>query len=203
MTALTLRLAVREASDRPLSSRSMPQATVPATAEFDAIVDAARAGDRGALGRLYERFVRVVHGIVLGQVGPQDAEDLTQEVFMVVQRKLATVRESAAVPGWICAIARHHAVDHLRRRKRAPTLAPLPEVPARERGEDELAERALARIRELPEAYREPLILRLVEGLTGPEIAERTGLTQGSVRVNLCRGMAMLRPLLERDGWSP
>jgi RNA polymerase sigma-70 factor (ECF subfamily) len=51
-------------------------------------------------------------------------------------------------------------------------------------------------IRRLPEAYRETLILRLVEGMTGPEIAERTGLTAGSVRVNLHRGMQMLREKL-------
>jgi RNA polymerase sigma-70 factor (ECF subfamily) len=54
----------------------------------------------------------------------------------------------------------------------------------------------LAAIRGLPEAYRETLILRLVEGFTGPEIAERTGLTAGSVRVNLHRGMQMLRERL-------
>ena len=48
-------------------------------------------------------------------------------------------------------------------------------------------------IRALPEAYREPLMLRLVEGMSGPEIAERTGLTPGSVRVNLHRGIALLR----------
>jgi RNA polymerase sigma-70 factor (ECF subfamily) len=48
----------------------------------------------------------------------------------------------------------------------------------------------------LPEAYRETLILRLVEGLTGPEIAEQTGLSAGSVRVNLHRGMKLLRERL-------
>jgi RNA polymerase sigma-70 factor (ECF subfamily) len=51
-------------------------------------------------------------------------------------------------------------------------------------------------IRTLPEAYRETLVLRLVEGLTGPEIAERTGLTPASVRVNLHRGMKLLRERL-------
>jgi len=48
----------------------------------------------------------------------------------------------------------------------------------------------------LPETYRETLILRLVEGMTGPEIATRTGLTHGSVRVNLHRGMQQLRAKL-------
>ena len=51
-------------------------------------------------------------------------------------------------------------------------------------------------IKTLPDAYRETLVLRLVEGMTGPEIAERTGLTSGSVRVNLNRGMKLLRSKL-------
>ena len=58
------------------------------------------------------------------------------------------------------------------------------------------ANEALALIRALPEAYRETLVLRLVEGMTGPEIAERTGLTAASVRVNLHRGMKLLRERL-------
>ena len=57
-----------------------------------------------------------------------------------------------------------------------------------------IAEReVLAALRELPHAYRETLVLRLVEGMTGPEIAEKTGLQPGSVRVNLHRGMKLLR----------
>jgi RNA polymerase sigma-70 factor (ECF subfamily) len=58
------------------------------------------------------------------------------------------------------------------------------------------AHQILQAIRSLPDAYRETLILRLVEGMTGPEIAARTGLTHGSVRVNLHRGMQQLRELL-------
>ncbi|MDQ3228674.1 MAG: hypothetical protein M3Q13_02915, partial [Pseudomonadota bacterium] len=58
------------------------------------------------------------------------------------------------------------------------------------------AQHALAAIRGLPQAYRETLMLRLVEGLSGPEISERTGLTPGTVRVNLHRGMGLLRRAL-------
>jgi RNA polymerase sigma-70 factor (ECF subfamily) len=57
----------------------------------------------------------------------------------------------------------------------------------------------LAAVRTLPEAYRETLMLRLVEGLSGPEIAEKTGMTSASVRVNLHRGMKQLR---EKLGWE-
>ena len=65
------------------------------------------------------------------------------------------------------------------------------------------AHRALAAIRALPEAYRDTLMLRLVEGMTGPEIAWRTGLTPESVRVNLCRGMKLLRHALDPAGVPP
>ena len=58
------------------------------------------------------------------------------------------------------------------------------------------AQQALGAIRRLPEAYRETLLLRLVQGLTGPEIATLTGLTPESVRVNLHRGFKLLRETL-------
>ncbi len=54
--------------------------------------------------------------------------------------------------------------------------------------------------RSLPEAYQETMIMRLVEGMSGPEIAEATGLTPESVRVNLCRGMKLLRARLGEEG---
>ena len=62
--------------------------------------------------------------------------------------------------------------------------------------DDAEAARALEAIRALPDAYRQTLMLRLVEGMSGPEISARTGLTPGSVRVNLHRGMQMLRVAL-------
>jgi len=97
-------------------------------------------------------------------------------------------------------ITRHRAADHFRRGPRETSALPeeLRGVPPAD-GE---AIAVLAAIRRLPEAYREPLILRLVEGMTGPEIAARTGLTPGSVRVNLHRGMQMLRAQLGREAAS-
>ena len=79
--------------------------------------------------------------------------------------------------------------------RRARRLEPLPDtLPARSDDGARLdGALVLAAIRALPEAYRETLMLRLVEQLSGNEIAERTGLTPASVRVNLHRGMTMLR----------
>ena len=183
----------------------MPHAltALPRAEDLRPLLEAARGGDEHAFGELYRRFARVVHGILVARSGPDDAEDLTQEVFTLVHRGLTTVRDAAALPGWICTVARNVATDALRRRARGPKPVELVEYPAAPAPDDgrELRARVLARIRELPESYRETLVLRLVEGLTGPEIADRTGLTHGSVRVNLTRGMALLRPLLAQEGW--
>ena len=111
-------------------------------------------------------------------------------------RQLRGLRTVAAFRGWLAAIARNRAMDHFRQaRSRVPFEESMNhEGQARDTAIDALE--TLDLIRRLPEAYREPMILRLVEGMTGPEIAEQTGLTADSVRVNLCRGMKMLRALL-------
>jgi RNA polymerase sigma-70 factor (ECF subfamily) len=158
-------------------------------------VEAARRGDRGAFERLYDRHAAMVHGILLARVPWIDVEDLVQEVFLTVYRRLTTLREPAAFSGWIAMIARNRATDHLRRVPRTEELSE--DLPADNPSEAE-ANAILGVIRSLPEAYRETLLLRLVEGMTGPEIAARTGLTPGSVRVNLHRGMTQLREKLDR-----
>jgi len=172
----------------------MQTMAMPADAsENDGLVCAAIAGDRPAFGELYVRYARMVHGILLARVPPKDAEDLVQDVFMAAMRQLRGLRTAAAFRGWLCAIARNRAMDYYRRSRESEPVAEV----AAPGGATNDAFLVLDAIRRLPEAYRETLILRLVEGMTGPEIADRTGLTADSVRVNLCRGMKMLRELLE------
>lgn len=158
-----------------------------------ALVEAARAGDREAFGRLYHLYGRMVHGVVLARVPRDQVEDLVQEVFLKAMKQLGALREPAAFGGWLAMIARHVAFDS--RRRARDTVELSDDLAAHDPGDAE-AESVLGLIRTLPEAYREPLILRLVEGMTGPEIAERTGLTPGSVRVNLHRAYTMLRERL-------
>ena len=167
----------------------------------DFLVSAARGGDRAAFGRLYDRYARMVHGILLSRVPPREVDDLVQEVFLSALRQLHALRDVARFGAWLAAITRNRANDYFR--KAVPDdkiLEPVSEDQADSRTNNHVAAQEaaaiLAVLRTLPEAYREPLILRLVEGMTGPEIAARTGLTHGSVRVNLCRGMQMLREKL-------
>jgi RNA polymerase sigma-70 factor (ECF subfamily) len=158
------------------------------------LVAAAQAGDRAAFGLLYERYGPMVHGVLLARVRWEDAEDLVQDVFVVAMQRLPSLRTPAAFGSWLAAIARNRATD-LHRRERQGDPVEVADLPApKEEPAEALA--ILAIIRSLPEAYRETLTLRLVEGMTGPEIAERTGMTAGSVRVNLHRGMKQLKERL-------
>lgn len=154
------------------------------------LVAAARLGDRNAFGQLYTRFAPMIHGILLARVPRHDADDLVQDVFLTALRQLHTLRRDGAFPAWLAMIARNRARDHHRRARATGVLSE--EIAARN-GHERDAGAVLAIIRSLPEAYCEPLILRLVEGMTGEEIAARTGLTPASVRVNLHRGMKQLR----------
>ena len=157
------------------------------------LVEAVRSGDRESFGQLYDIYAPMVHGILLARVPWDEVDDLVQDVFLVAFKRIHTLREAGAFGGWLAMIARNRAVDFHRRRRETEEL---PENLAQKSSADPEAAEALSLIRTLPEAYRETLVLRLVEGMTGPEIAERTGLTPASVRVNLHRGMKLLREKL-------
>jgi RNA polymerase sigma-70 factor (ECF subfamily) len=171
------------------------------SSEDDSLVSAARDGDRAAFGRLYDRYARMVHGILLARVPPREVNDLVQEVFLAALRQLHALRDVSRFGAWLGSITRNRANDYFRKSIPENNLTePVDDEQPESRTTNDAAEQEaaaiLAVIRSLPEAYREPLILRLIEGMTGPEIAARTGLTHGSVRVNLYRGMQQLRDKL-------
>jgi RNA polymerase sigma-70 factor (ECF subfamily) len=157
------------------------------------LVTAALEGDRDGFGRLYGLYAPLVHGILLARVPRAEVDDLVQDIFLHAFKKLNTLRDRAAFGPWIAMIARNRAIDFHRRTRETV------EITDDLRGtntSDSRANEILELIRSLPDAYRETLVLRLVEGMTGPEIADRTGLTPASVRVNLHRGMKLLRQKL-------
>jgi RNA polymerase sigma-70 factor (ECF subfamily) len=179
-----------------MTATAMPATSLDTTPDT-ALVDAARAGDGEAFGHLYAAFARMVHGILMARVPPDEVDDLVQDVFLAAFRKLHMLRDAAAFGPWLAMIARNRANDFHRHK---PATEELPDdIVAADRTEAE-ATAILALIQTLPDAYRETLVLRLVEGMTGPEIAERTGLTTASVRVNLHRGMKRLREKLGGGG---
>jgi RNA polymerase sigma-70 factor, ECF subfamily len=161
------------------------------------LVRRARGGDRAAFTRLYERYARLIHGLLLARVPRTDVDDLLQDVFLAAWDRLASLRDPGAFGGWLTMIARNRAADFHRGAVEASELPDDLGAPDRTPERTE-ALAVLEVIKGLPEAYRDTLVLRLVEGMTGPEISTRTGLTEGSVRVNLHRGMKLLREKLGR-----
>ncbi len=179
--------------DKPAAIESAP-----AHASVEArLVEAVRRGDREAFDELYHSYASMVHGILLARVPYDEVSDLVQDVFLMAFRKLGGLREGSLFGPWVAMIARNRAMEFHRRKHETEELTEeltRPEPPQAE------AREVLEVLRSLPDAYRETLVLRLVEGMTGPEIAARTGLQPDSVRVNLHRGMKLLREKLGIGG---
>ena len=157
-------------------------------------VRAMAAGDRDAFSRVYAHYSRMVHAILLGRVPRRDVDDIVQDVFITAYTHMSELRNRAALGGWLATIARNRATDYLRQTRDQV------ELPDEMPGGDPIDAETFAVldiVRKLPEAYRDTLLMRLVEGMSGQEIADRTGLSPGSVRVNLHRGMKLLREKLE------
>ena len=157
------------------------------------LIERVIAGDEDAFGELYKMFAPMVHGIILARVRRDEVDDIVQEVFLSAYKNLHSLREASAIGAWLAMIARNRAAEFYRRER--PTEELSEDLRQRENRSAEARE-ILTSIRALPETYRETLVLRLVEGMSGQEIAEQTGLTPESVRVNLHRGMKLLREKL-------
>jgi len=154
------------------------------------LVRAVLDGEHDRFGRLYELYAPLVHGVLLARVPRDEVDDLVQDIFMHALKKLHTLRKPTAFGPWIAMIARNRAMDFHRASR---DTVEVDEHMAVAKPLNRTAKEVLDLIRQLPDAYRETLVLRFVEGMTGPEIAARVGLTPASVRVNLHRGMKLLR----------
>jgi RNA polymerase sigma-70 factor (ECF subfamily) len=185
----------------------------------DDLLERARAGDREALERLVARHQAQVYrfGLRLCR-DPEDAKDLAQETLLALARGIGEFRGASSLSTWLYAVARSHCIKKRRRGKHAPVpTTPLDgaEVPddALADGaalpDDALAARRVERaldeaIAGLDPAYRDVLVLRDVEGLTAPEVAEVMGLSVQAVKSRLHRARLTVRdrlaPLLEVPG---
>ena len=164
-------------------------------------------GDPDALGELYDRYGRVVFGVLYRLLGaPEAAEEVTQDAFHAVWRRAATYRaDRGAVRTWLLAIARNAAIDWRRTKgKRIEREAAIDEA-AELVEEIRVDERVIARLRaervreavaSLPEEQRIVLSLAFWSGLSQTEIAERTATPLGTVKSRVRLGMAKLRDRL-------
>jgi RNA polymerase sigma-70 factor (ECF subfamily) len=188
------------------------------------LLAAAQGGDRKALELLIERHQRRVYRFGLKMCrDPEDAKDVLQETLVAAARTIRDFRGASSVSTWLYTIARSFCIKHRRRSKFAPEQEES--LDAREPGlearsvadatrppDEELAGRqvedALQRaIASLDTMYREVLVLRDVEGLSAPEVAEIMGLSVEAVKSRLHRARLTVReavaPLLSHDAAGP
>jgi RNA polymerase sigma-70 factor (ECF subfamily) len=166
----------------------------------------AQAGDREALGFLYVRYADNVYGYVRSIVQDHhEAEDVTQQVFAKLIHVIGKYEERD-VPffAWVLRVARNVAVDHIRRQR----LVPVEEVRTSDQGGGDPAGGGRMRelteaLSKLPHAQREVLVMRHFAGLSPPEIAERTGRSEGSIHGLHHRGRRALRADLQARGAAP
>jgi RNA polymerase sigma-70 factor, ECF subfamily len=178
--------------------------------DVEVLVRDARAGDRHALGQLYDTYRDRVARFATGRLGdPEEAEDVTSQTFEAVCRDLRSYRAGTDFEAWLFTIAHRRVADHFRRRYRRQEVAlealPGGEGPARpgavpaEAGPEE-ALLAAERRAEVAGAFRrlrpdqqEVLALRVLGGLSAAQVGEVLGKSEGAVRVAQHRALQSLR----------
>lgn len=191
--------------------RSRPGVT---RSEVDALVAAAKAGDRQAIERLVARIQPLVVKYCRSRIGRNErsyasADDVSQEVCMAVLTALPTYREQGRpFLAFVYGIASHKVADAHRAaaRNRSDPVAEFPEFPELADGPEQYAMNGerngrMARLMAaLPPKQSEILILRVLVGLSADETADAIGSTPGAVRVAQHRALSKLRRLLEAEG---
>lgn len=168
--------------------------------EERSLVERARAGDRGAMGLLYEAHARRVYTVVRRLAGDDHlAEDLSQEAWVRAFEKLHLFRGDASFGTWMYRLATNVALNRLRRLGRRPEVETGAELGSPPPPPDDgiLTRRALRRaLDRLPPGYRQVLVLHDVEGWTHREIAEELRVTEGTSKSQLHKARARMRELL-------
>jgi RNA polymerase sigma-70 factor (ECF subfamily) len=169
--------------------------------ELGAAVARAQDGDETAFAVAYRLVQPGLLGYLRGLVG-EDAEDVASDAWLEIARDLGRFRgDGAGFRGWTATIARHRALDHLRRLRVRPQAAPLEQdalnVPGPLSTHDQAletlsTERALELVRSLPRDQAEAVLLRVVLGLDGPAAARVLGKRPGAVRTAAHRGLKRL-----------
>lgn len=170
------------------------------------VLEGCRANDRSAQQRLYEACFDRVSRLIVRIVGAQDAEDLTQQVFLRVFRKIEQFEGHSTFTTWLYRLTTNEALQHLRklRRWKFETLIQEPMSPHRQESEfdeeKDLLERALS---QLDPELRMIFTLREVEGLSYREIADSMEIPEGTVGSRLNRARRELQQILSKLGWKP
>jgi RNA polymerase sigma-70 factor (ECF subfamily) len=189
-----------ERSDRWLAGPNIAAEGAPGVADRDDVARA-RAGDTSAFEGLYRRHAARIHGLTRRMMGPQWADELTQDVFVRAWEKLGTFRGEAAFGTWLYRLAINVVLTRrawlgTQRQRHDDHEATLQGVPARPAMTDMSMDFENA-MEQLPDGAREVFVLHDVEGYKHGEIAGMLGVTSGTTKAQLHRARMLLRKHLE------
>lgn len=169
------------------------------------LIREAHAGDQEAFRHIVERYQGAVYNLAYRMLGDaEEAEDAAQEIFVRIYRQLGRYDPARKFSTWTLAIATNYCIDQLRRRRMqlVPLENIIPWARAREAGPEgealsrESRDEVQRLLKELPEKYRAPLVLRYWEDLSCAEIAEILGVPEGTVKTQIHRARKQLGKLL-------
>jgi RNA polymerase sigma-70 factor (ECF subfamily) len=157
---------------------------------------------------LWQQTAARLRPFLARRVPPDDVDDVLQDVFLRMQRGLATLREEERFAAWLYQVARNAIADHGRVRARHPLPLQADQSieaeprPAGDEEDDETAIRGLSAcvalfVAQLPSPYREAITLVELEGLTAREAAELVGVSVSGMKSRVQRGRQRLRALFE------
>jgi len=166
------------------------------------LISRIRAGDEDALALLHDRYAQVVYSVALRVLAETtQAEDILQELFLQLWRNpQAFDSNRGSLGAWLAVIARHRAIDYLRRRRPETDIEDV--VIAVDTRVEQTTDRnmAIAKIRAavegLPAEQRKPLEMAFFEGLTHSEISSKTGEPLGTIKTRIRAALLTLRKVL-------
>lgn len=133
----------------------------------------------------------------------QDAEDITQETFLIVYRKLRNLRKTNSLTNWTYTITLNLVRENLRKKYRMKTLNNLNEnlifYNNENNSNEEIKEKIRTAIEKLPEKQREAINLKFMEGLKIKEISKIMECKEGTIKAHIFRGIKTLRRILKNE----
>ncbi len=165
-------------------------------------------GDKESFSKLYDFYVDNIYRFIYFKVHSEDAEDLTELVFIKAWEKRKKYNsKKGAFSSWIYTIARNTVIDHYRVRKETSELHENIQDDKKRSDPQRLAEESLSAeklrsaIAKLPPNYRDVLLLRFIEDMDYSEISKTLGKTEGAVRITQFRALKELRKVIENMGF--
>ncbi|MGH9629424.1 MAG: RNA polymerase sigma factor [Bryobacteraceae bacterium] len=171
------------------------------------LLERARRGDSAAFERLMGMHERRVLRLALRLAGHlEDAQDISQDVFLKLHRELGRFREAPDLAAWLTRVTVNTSRDYKRKKKRS-RLVPIDDAPAAWQSSLPSPERIArqsqdvdmlqAGLETLGQGERVAIVLREIEGLSTSEVASTLGLAESTVRVQICTARVKLRKFFD------